>query len=165
MENNPPIPILLAMLCTGWHKTIELWPPAREDIIDLEIKLFCLARSRGRAEAAPSFKHSPNDLGGGTGDRQPLWVRARMVQPKGNFQGGLEDIMGMRASKHSSLCFLSILYGGAHCGAWNTHLPTQVERMLWRYSAAIAGLFISIYCAFGICYFKLMHYRAVHFNI
>jgi hypothetical protein len=129
---NHLFPFLLVTLCTGWYKTFVLWPPAREDIIDLEIKLFCLARSRGRAEAAPSFKHSPNDLGGGgTGDRQPICVRARMVQSKGNFQGGLEDANGNASFEtFIILCFLSILYGGAHCRAWNTHLPTQVEHTL-----------------------------------
>jgi len=32
-----------------------------------------------------------------------------------------------------------MVYGGAHAAAWNSHLPTPVERLLWRISSIIAG--------------------------
>ncbi|KAF8242734.1 hypothetical protein K440DRAFT_564452 [Wilcoxina mikolae CBS 423.85] len=39
---------------------------------------------------------------------------------------------------------ISVLYGGAHAGAWNTHLPSTVERLLWRVSSVIAGAFLPL---------------------
>ncbi|KAF8244073.1 hypothetical protein K440DRAFT_667276 [Wilcoxina mikolae CBS 423.85] len=70
----------------------------------------------------------------------------RMIQPKGNFRGRIEDEDGDPSlDTFIYLGLLSILYGGAHCGAWNSHLPTPVERILWRCSAVIAGLYVPIF--------------------
>ena len=44
--------------------------------------------------------------------------------------------------KHYSFLLLvatSMVYGGAHAAAWNTHLPTDVELLLWRISVALAA--------------------------
>lgn len=35
------------------------------------------------------------------------------------------------------LPFLSLLYGGAHAAAWNSHFSTDVERLLWRVAVIV----------------------------
>lgn len=35
------------------------------------------------------------------------------------------------------LPFLSLLYGGSHAAAWNSHFPTPVERLLWRVAVVV----------------------------
>lgn len=35
--------------------------------------------------------------------------------------------------------FLSLLYGGAHAAAWNTHFPTDLERLLWRVASVVVA--------------------------
>lgn len=43
------------------------------------------------------------------------------------------------ASEVWVLSFLSLLYGGAHAAAWNSHFPTEVERLLWRVATVVVA--------------------------
>jgi hypothetical protein len=63
--------------------------------------------------------------------------RARMIRPKYNLRG---DFISW--TTFNTLAGLSLLYGGAHVAAWNTHFPTTVENLLWKISASVATSFV-----------------------
>jgi hypothetical protein len=138
-------PIIILSQYVWWHQTFELWPSIGEDLTDLEVRLIKLARLRERGDVAQPFKQSPVMLGR-PADRKlkPLCVRARMIQQTGLLRGYSKGHGLVSLEAFLVLACLSVLYGGAHAGAWNTHLPSTVERLLWRVSSVIAGTFVPL---------------------
>ncbi|KAF8242899.1 hypothetical protein K440DRAFT_563738 [Wilcoxina mikolae CBS 423.85] len=59
------------------------------------------------------------------------------------------------------LTCLSLLYGGAHVAAWNTHFPTTVERLLWKISACLASSFVPVSLLVYQGYSKLNRYTVL----
>lgn len=145
-------PIFILSQYVWWHQTFELWPSIGEDLTDLEVRLIKLARLRERGDVAQPFKLSSVVLGRPV-DRKlkPLCVRARMIQQTGLLRKSLEGHGLVSLEAFLMLGCLSALYGGAHAGAWNTHLPSTVERLLWRVSSVIAGIFVPLSLALSVC--------------
>jgi len=145
-------PVIWMTQYQWWHKTFELWPSTGEDLTDLEVRLIKLARLRERGDVAQPFKQSPVVLGR-PADRKlkPLCIRARMIQQTGLLRKSLEGHGLVSLEAFLMLGCLSVLYGGAHAGAWNTHLPSTVERLLWRVSSVIAGIFVPLSLALTFC--------------
>jgi hypothetical protein len=67
-----------------------------------------------------------------------------MIQQTGLLRKSLKGHGLVSLEAFLMLGCLSVLYGGAHAGAWNTHLPSTVERLLWRVSSVIAGTFVPL---------------------
>jgi len=44
-----------------------------------------------------------------------------------------------------------MIYGGAHAAAWNSHLPTPVERLLRRISATLAAISFPTFIIIILC--------------
>jgi len=122
------------------NASFRLWPPSSGELEATEARLRCFCR-----DDSP-FALGLGEVGLGKEGKKckPLCVRARMTVRKGSVRSG------DNVTLHSllSLVAFSMLYGGAHAAAWNTHLPTEVERLLWRISsvALAAGM------PLGICF-------------
>ena len=68
-------------------------------------------------------------------------------------KGSVRSKKNVKLHSLLSLVAFSMLYGGAHAAAWNTHLPSEVELLLWRISSVALAAGIPL----GICIFLLFN--------
>jgi len=136
-----------------WSRSFRLWPPSSGELEVTEARLRCFCR-----DDSP-FALDLGDVGLGKAGkkRKPLCVRARLTVRKGSVRDG--DNVWLH-SLLSRVVF-SALYGGAHAAAWNTHLPTEVELLLWRISlvALAAGIPLGI-CSSALCVMTINYAEA-----
>lgn len=102
-----------------WHRTFQLRPTSGGDPHTKQQLATVWEQVKG---PSPVIAH------------QQLCVRARMIAPRGHIRSRNEPKGGTWI-----LVLLSMLYGGMHAVAWNSHLPTTAERSLWRISSIVAG--------------------------
>ena len=127
-----------------WNSSFRLWPPSSGEFEVTEARLRCFCR-----DDSP-FALDLGDVGLGKDGKkcQPLCVRALMTVREGSVRSG------NNVKLHSLLALVafSIVYGGAHAAVWNTHLPTEVELLLWRISSVALAAGIPLgYCFWWLC--------------
>jgi len=127
----------------GWRCSFRLWPPSSGELGVTEARFRCFCR-----DDSP-FGLDLGDVGLGREEKKckPLCVRARMTVRKGSVLSGAADGLS-----YLSLIAFSMVYGGAHAAAWNTHFPSDVELLLWRISSAALAASIPV----GFCLFLLI---------
>ncbi|KAF8249157.1 hypothetical protein K440DRAFT_223437 [Wilcoxina mikolae CBS 423.85] len=114
-----------------WHDSFKLCPPPGNDLTEIQTRIIGLARSRKRKTQSKNL--STSTVNGFKGEDGFQHIRARML---------FHNDFTRKSKSEKALIILgalSIFYGGAHAAAWNSHLPTPVERLLWRISSVIAG--------------------------
>jgi len=103
-----------------WHKTFRPWLLPPNELQSLETRFI-----RCRDTMTLGY----NDV----------VDRARMIGPKNNVRGGF-----LSWTTFSTFAGLSLLYGGAHVAAWNSHFRTTVESLLWKISASVATSYVPL---------------------
>lgn len=46
--------------------------------------------------------------------------------------------------------FLPLIYGACHASAWDTHFPTEMERLVWRVCSIVVGAVPTVVAMFGL---------------
>ncbi|KAI5849903.1 hypothetical protein BZA05DRAFT_355039 [Tricharina praecox] len=132
----------------GWRDSFCLWPPASGD---------SKARNRWQdydIRSKGAFSLMPEDIGfHDASSRENACVRARMVLREGSVRFD-DDKQG----SWLVLVAFAVAYGGAHASAWNTHMPSQIELLLWRISSVAVAVGIPLGLGAYLCAEKLDRY-------
>jgi hypothetical protein len=131
----------------GWRDSFCLWQPTSD----------AAGRKRWQgydARAKGAFRLDPEDLGlDDASSRENACARANMVLREGSVR--IED------DKEGSwlvLVAFSVAYGGAHASAWNSHMPSPLERLLWRVSSVTVATGIPLALGVYFCSRRLARY-------
>ncbi|KAI5850913.1 hypothetical protein BZA05DRAFT_52793 [Tricharina praecox] len=124
---------------TRWFNSFLLWPPSDGDDSARGPAL------RNRCDTA--FSLWPREIRFDSSARSNLCARSRMVLQCGSARPKM-----VRRKSWLVLVAFSVTYGGAHAGAWNTHMPSEVELLFRRISSV--GLATGI--PLGICIYRGM---------
>jgi len=131
----------------GWRDSFCLWQPTND----------AAGRKRWQeydARSRDAFRLEPEDLClEDASSRENACVRANMVVREGSVR--TEDD---KEGSWMVLVAFSVAYGGAHASAWNSHMPSPVERLLWRVSSVAVAAGIPLALGAYLCIRRLSRY-------
>jgi hypothetical protein len=119
-----------------WHRTFRLWDLPEDELGAMELRLGKCREILG--------------LEGIAADRVRMIGHGRSMRSKFFSRRTFYNLAG-----------LSLLYGGAHVAAWNTHSPTVHEHLLWKISSSLASLFVPMSLLVYRGYRNLERYTAI----